>query len=93
MIIIPPQQSNKPVDPRKAAHDTTVGMFVVFVIMLGIALFIFLVGPRSDNPPPLIVGVVVSVLALIFGALAFFSWQKEQGDFPDSSDSNSSSES
>lgn len=93
MIIIPPHQSNQGTDPRKEAHDLTVGMFVVFVILVAIALFIFILGPRSNNPPPLIVGVAVSGFACLFGAIAFFAWQKEQGDFPDSSDSNSSSES
>jgi drug/metabolite transporter (DMT)-like permease len=87
MVFIPPshvlhQKSGKPA----SQHDTTVGMFVVFVIMLCIALFIFIAGPRSDNPPPLLVGYAVSALAFTFGLVAFFSWMKEQGDGDASSD-------
>lgn len=85
MIIIPPQhhRSNKPA----TQHETTVGMFVVFVLAVVIALFIFIVGPLSSNPPPRAVGFGVVGFAVLFGAITFFSWVKEQGD-PDASDSN-----
>jgi drug/metabolite transporter (DMT)-like permease len=86
MIIIPPQ-SGRPNKPA-TQHDTTVGMFVVCVIMLAISLFIFAVGPRSENPPPVLVGFVVLGLALIFGVIAFFSWRKEQEDGDDASQGN-----
>ncbi len=78
MIIIPPQgqQPTRPV----TQHDTTVVMFIVALLMLGIALFIFILGPRSDNPPPILVGYAVAGLALVFGAVAFFSWLREQGE-------------
>jgi len=88
VIIIPPHQSGPPTDPRKAAHDTTVGMLVVALIMLGISLFIFILGPRSNNPPPAGVGFAVVGLALLFGLISFFSWMKEQGD--DRGDGNNS---
>jgi drug/metabolite transporter (DMT)-like permease len=81
MVFIPPphvlhQKSGKPA----SRHDTTVGMFVVFVIFLCIALFVFIAGPRSNNPPPVGIGYAVSGLAVLFGFIAFFSWMKEQGD-------------
>jgi len=78
MIIIP-HQSHRSARPT-TQHDTTVGMLVVAVIMLGIALALFVFGPRSDDPPPLGVGLAVSGLAVIFGLVAFFSWMKEQSD-------------
>lgn len=92
MVFIPPahllrQKSVKP----QSRHDTTVGMFVAFVIMLVIALFIIIVGPRSNDPPPLGVGYAVSGLALLFGFIAFLSWIKEQGEDADSSHTNSES--
>ncbi|MHB1097545.1 MAG: hypothetical protein ACYC3F_15400 [Gemmatimonadaceae bacterium] len=88
MIIIPPQhnRSNKPA----TQHETTVGMFVVFVLAVVIALIIFIVGPLSNNPPPIGVGFGVIGFAVLFGAIAFFSWMKEQSD-PDTSDSNNQS--
>jgi drug/metabolite transporter (DMT)-like permease len=88
MIIIPPQhnRSNKPA----TQHETTVGMFVVFVLAVVIALVIFIVGPLSNNPPPIGVGFGVIGFAVLFGAIAFFSWMKEQSD-PDSSDGNNQS--
>lgn len=78
MLIIPPQnnRTSKPADP----HELTVGMLVVACIMLAISLFIFIVGPRSHNPPPPIVGYAVLSLAVLFGFIAFFAWMKEQGD-------------
>jgi len=84
MVFIPPQHhhSSKPA----TQHETTVGMFVVFVLAVVIALFIFIVGPLTDNPPPLGVGFGVIGFAVLFGAIAFFSWMKEQSD-PDASDS------
>jgi uncharacterized membrane protein len=72
-------------------HDLTVGMFVVFVIMLGIALVIFIAGPRSNNPPPTGVGYAVTGLALLFGFIAFLSFMKEQSEDADSSHTNSES--
>ena len=89
MLIIPPSssRSNRPATP----HDTTVGMFVVSVVFLCIALVMFIVGPRSGNPPPPILGYVVSGLALLFGFIAFFSWMKEQSE--DDRGNNSSPES
>lgn len=92
MVFIPPPHmlQNKGGKPQ-TQHDTTVGMFVVFVIMLGIALFVFIAGPRSDNPPPPIVGYVVSIIALVFGFVAFMSWMKEQGEDSNSSSSDSES--
>jgi hypothetical protein len=90
MVFIPPPHMLKrpdgPQDPRKARHETTVGMFVVFVICLGITLFVFIVGPRDDNPPPPAVGYAVSALTLLFGLVAFFSWLHEQSE-PDSPES------
>ena len=88
MIIIPPQhnRSSKPA----TQHETTVGMFVVFVLAVVIALVIFIVGPLSNNPPPIGVGFGVIGFAVLFGAIAFFSWMKEQSD-PDSSDGNNQS--
>lgn len=90
MVFIPmPQQpaNQPPVDPRKAAHDMTVGMLVMALICLAISLFIFIVGPLSDNPPPLLVGYVVLGIAVIFGFVSFFSWMKEQADSFGSGDS------
>ena len=88
MVFIPPPHllQQKPGTPQKPAtqHDLTVGMFVGFVISLCVAIFIFVAGPRSNNPPPLAAGLAVSGLALIFGIIAFFSWMKEQGE-PDAS--------
>jgi drug/metabolite transporter (DMT)-like permease len=83
MIFIPPpqkRQSGPPVDPRKAAHDTTVGMLVMAAIMLLIALFIFIVGPRSHDPPPRLLGYAMLGFGAVFGIVSFFSWMKEQGD-------------
>ncbi|MBM3907475.1 MAG: hypothetical protein FJ363_05245 [Gemmatimonadetes bacterium] len=93
MVFIPPPHmlQNKGGKPA-SQHDTTVGMFVFFVILLCIALFIFIVGPLSDNPPPLAVGYAVSGLALIFGLVAFFSWMKEQGEGNASPDDGSTSD-
>lgn len=83
MIFIPPPRppaGGPPADPRKALHDTTVGMLVFAVIMLAIALFIFIVGPLSNDPPPRLVGYVLLGLSVIFGIVSFFSWMREQGD-------------
>lgn len=91
MVFIPPphmmrQKAGKPA----TQHETTVGMFVVFVLAVVIALFVFIVGPMTDNPPPLGVGFGVIGFAVLFGAIAFFSWMKEQSD-PDASDRNNQS--
>ena len=91
MVFIPPphvlhQKAGKPA----SQHETTVGMFVVFVIAVAIALAVFIVGPLTDNPPPLGVGLGVIGFALLFGVIAFYSWMKEQSD-PDASDSNNQS--
>ncbi|MHB0964053.1 MAG: hypothetical protein ACYC5V_12680 [Gemmatimonadaceae bacterium] len=91
MVFIPPphvrhQKSDKPT----SQHDTTVGMFVVFVLAVVIALVIFIVGPLTNNPPPLGVGFGVIGFAVLFGTIAFFSWMKEQSD-PDTSDGNNQS--
>lgn len=88
MVFIPPphmlhQKAGKPA----TQHEFTVGMFVVFVLAVVIALFVFIVGPLSDNPPPLGVGFGVIGVAVLFGALAFFSWMREQSD-PDAADRN-----
>ena len=91
-IFVPPHGSNQPSDPRKVRHDTTVGMLVVALIMLGIAVFVFAVGPRSNNPPPLIVGVFVLGLAVVLGLISFFSWMGEQGAGDDAGQDNNSSE-
>ena len=91
-IMVPPHRSNQPSDPRKVRHDTTIGMLVVALIMLGIAVFVFAVGPRSNNPPPLIVGVIVLGLAVVFGLISFFSWMGEQGDGHESAQDNNSNE-
>lgn len=91
-IMVPPHRPSEPSDPRKARHDTTVGMLVVALIMLGIAVFVFAVGPRSNNPPPLIVGVLVLGLAVVFGLISFFSWMREQGDGDESSQDNNPKE-
>lgn len=93
MVFIPPphilhQKAGKPA----TQHETTVGMFVVFVIAVVIALFVFIVGPLSDNPPPLGVGLGVIGFAVLFGAIAFFSWRKEQSDVDASDKHNQSSE-
>jgi drug/metabolite transporter (DMT)-like permease len=82
MLIIPPQsnRSNRPA----TQHDTTVGMLVVALIMLAISLFVFIVGPRTGNPPPPpLVGWVPLGLAVLFGFIAFFSWMKEQANGSD----------
>jgi len=91
MVFIPPphvlqQKGGKKQSPREVAQ----GMFVVFVIMLGIALFVFIAGPRSNNPPPPAVGYAVSGLALIFGLVAFFAWMHAQseGDSEDRNDND-----
>lgn len=91
-IMVPPHRPDQPSDPRKARHDNTVGFRVVVLIMLGIAVVIFAVGPRSNNPPPLIVGWAVVGLAAIFGLLSFFSWMGEQGDGNESTSDNNSNE-
>ena len=91
-IFVPPHGSNQPSDPRKVRHDTTVGMLVVALIILGIAVFVFAVGPRSNNPPPLIVGVFVLGLAVVLGLISFFSWMGEQGDGDESAPDNNSQE-
>ncbi len=91
MVFIPPPHmlARKAGAAQKPAnqHDLTVGMFVVFVIMLGIAMVIFIAGPRSHEPPPPLIGYVVSGIALVFGIIAFFSWMKEQSE-PDGADRN-----
>lgn len=81
MVFIPPPHTLKrgPAKPP-TQHDATVGMLVVFVILLAIALLIFIVGPRSHNPPPPLLGYVISALALLFGFIAFLSWTREQSD-------------
>lgn len=92
MLIIPPPHVLRGKDRKPPTrHDTTVGMFVVFVIMLVIALFIFIVGPHSEDPPPLGVGYAVTGLALLFGFIAFLSFIKEQSEDADSSHTNSES--
>lgn len=91
-IFVPPHHSNQPSDPRKVRHDTTVGMLVVALIMLGIAVFVFAVGPRSNNPPPLVVGVFVLGLAVVFGLISLFSWMGEQGEGNESPPDNNSQE-
>ncbi|MHB8837991.1 MAG: hypothetical protein ACYC7F_03465 [Gemmatimonadaceae bacterium] len=92
MVFIPPPhmlrgKAGKP----PSQHDTTVGMFVVFVVFVCISLFVFIAGPRSNNPPPFAVGLAVLGLTLIFGLIAFFSWMKEQSepDAPDDHDPKS----
>jgi len=94
MVFIPPPRvmQNKGGKPQNQ-HDLTVGMFVVFAIMLVIALVIFIVGPRSNNPPPLVVGYAVSGLALLFGFIAFMSWMKEQSEDGNTDRNNTNSES
>ena len=92
MIIIPPPHTRRQrADRPQNRHDTTIGMFVVFVIMLGIALLIFIAGPRSKDPPPLGMGYAVTGLALLFGFIAFLSFMKEQSEDADSSHTNSES--
>jgi drug/metabolite transporter (DMT)-like permease len=90
VIIIPPQsqRGTKPV----TQHDMTVGMLVASVIMLGISLFIFTVGPRTQSPPPPMLGFAMLGLALVFGVIAFFSWIKEQGEGDDASQGNTPKE-
>lgn len=90
VFIPPPHVLHQKKDRPATQHETTVGMFVVFVIAVVIALFVFIVGPLSNNPPPLGVGLAVIGFALLFGALAFFSWMKEQSD-PDAADRNNQS--
>ncbi len=91
MVFIPPPHARHRKAKRPATrHDTTVGMFVVFVLAVVIALVIFIVGPLSNNPPPIGVGFGVIGFAVLCGAIAFFSWMKEQSD-PDTSDSNNQS--
>jgi drug/metabolite transporter (DMT)-like permease len=80
------QKAGKPA----TQHETTVGMFVVFIIAVVIALFVFIVGPLSSNPPPRTVGFAVLGFAVLFGAITFFSWMKEQSD-PDAPDGNNQS--
>ncbi|MDP1892311.1 MAG: hypothetical protein Q8K55_15595 [Gemmatimonadaceae bacterium] len=88
MVFIPPPHiSHQKSDKPATQHETTVGMFVVFVLAVVIALVIFIVGPMTDNPPPIGVGFGVIGFAVLFGAITFFSWMKEQSD-PDASDSN-----
>ncbi|MBI2407959.1 MAG: hypothetical protein HYV19_06645 [Gemmatimonadetes bacterium] len=83
MLIIPPSssRSSKPA----TQHDTTVGMLVVALLMLGIAMVLLIVGPRSHDPPPLGVPFAVLGLGAVFGLVAFFSWMKEQNDAGNSS--------
>ena len=50
------------------------------LVFLGIAVFVIAVGPRSNNPPPFLIGVAVLGLAVIFGVASFFSWMGEQQD-------------
>ena len=88
MLIIPPHRPNQPIDPRKARHDATVGMMVIALIALGIAVFVFAVGPRSNNPPPFLVGVAVLGLAVISGVASFFSWMREEQDEDESPQDN-----
>jgi drug/metabolite transporter (DMT)-like permease len=88
MLIIPPQHHRR--SKPATQHETTVGMFVVFVLAVVIALVVFIVGPLTDNPPPRGVGFGVIGFAVLFGAIAFFSWLKEQSE-PDASDSNNRS--
>ncbi len=88
MVFIPPphlvrSQSRTPQTPEERArsrHETTIGMLVVFGILLGIALFLIIAGPHlGNNPPPLAVTLVVSGMAALFGFVAFVSWLHEQG--------------
>ncbi len=78
MIIIPPQ-GQRDAKPQ-TQHDTTVGMLVVALIFLGIAIFIFILGPRTKSPPPVAMPYVITGLAVLFGLLSFFSWMKEQAE-------------
>lgn len=80
MIIVPPPSSRSGAARPQTQHDTTVGMLVVALIFLGIALFIFILGPRTKSPPPVLMPYVILGMAAVFGVVAFFSWQKEQGD-------------
>lgn len=90
MVFIPPPHMLQGKGDKKASpRETAVGMFVVFVILLVIALFIFILGPRSNNPPPLVVGYAVSGMALLFGLIAFFSWMHAQNEGDEPADSNS----
>jgi drug/metabolite transporter (DMT)-like permease len=93
MVFIPPPHVRRQKEGRPATqHETTVGLFVVFVILLCIALFFLIAGPRSDNPPPLGLGLGATGFAVLFGIIAFFSWMKEQGDPDTSGSDNQSSE-
>ncbi len=87
VFIPPPHMLQQKGGTKQSPRELAASMFVVFVIMLGIALFVFIAGPRSNNPPPLIVGYVVSGLALLFGFIAFLAWMKAQGE-PDNADRN-----
>jgi drug/metabolite transporter (DMT)-like permease len=80
MIIIPPSSQRGTPQKPQTQHDTTVGMFVVAVLMLGIGIVLVLSATRSRTPPPPALPYVIFGIAALFGAIAFFSWQKEQGD-------------
>ncbi len=93
MVFIPPSHVlHQKADKPATQHETTVGMFVVFVIAVVIALFVFIAGPLSGNPPPLGVGLGAIGFAVLFGFIAFFSWMKEQSDPHPSDGNNQSSE-
>jgi len=93
MIIIPPQPQRGTQQKPQTQHDTTVGMLVVALIFLGIALFIFILGPRTKSPPPVLMPYVILGMAAIFGIVSFFSWLKEQADALGGSDSSNRKES
>lgn len=81
MIIIPPQsQRGGGTQPPQTQHDTTVGMLIVALICLGIALFIFILGPRTKSPPPALMPYAILGMGAVFGLVSFFSWMKEQAD-------------
>jgi drug/metabolite transporter (DMT)-like permease len=86
MVFIPPPHVLKKASEKpQTQHDTTVGMLVVAVLMLGIAVVLLIVGPRSHDPPPPAVPYAVLGLGALFGLVSFFSWMKEQNDDGDSS--------
>ncbi len=82
MVFIPPphvmharsDQGRKQATP----HDTTVGMFIVSMIMLGIAVIVLIAGSFAHNPPPAVVPYAILGLAALFGLISFLSWKHEQ---------------
>lgn len=87
-VFVPP-----PNDGRKASpHEAAAGLFIVALIVIGFALFIVLIGPKSGSPPPAIVKWVLASIAAILAFVGFFTWLRWSGEGDDAGQDNNSNE-